>query len=340
MAPGGGVTVMDLIVYVLKRMANYLVMIFVATSIAYFAAVTFMRPQTRLLQRTPRPTPEQVDTQLRTLNLDPHMSAVERYWQWLTNILFHWDWGFGADGSVVNDQFFSRAIVSARLVLIATLLSIIIGVALGVVAAARQYKLSDRLITYLTYFISVIPAPVIYLLVQMGGIKANESVGSRLLYVTGMRSAPAKPDGWPRLVDEMQHLILPTIALTIVAYTGYTILQRSLLLDNVNADYVRTARAKGLTRMQAIGKHALRTSFIPVAQSIAFQIPGIFAGTFIVETVFAWQGLGRWTLDAITMTQSVNIAVAGVAFGGLMFAIGAILADLSVAIVDPRARVN
>ncbi|WP_040157911.1 ABC transporter permease [Mobilicoccus massiliensis] len=329
-----------MIIYIAKRMANYVVMIFVATSIAYFAAVGFMKPQTRLLQRTPRPTPEQVDAQLRAIDLDPNMSALERYWQWLSNIVLHWNWGYGADGAFVNDQFFARALISARLVLLATILSIVIGVALGVIGAARQYKISDRIITYGTYFISVIPAPVIYLLVQMSGIKLNETAGSRLVYVTGMRSPRAPAETWPRIVDELQHLILPTIALTIVAYTGYTILQRSLLLDNVNADYVRTARAKGLTRMQAISRHALRTSFIPVAQSIAFQIPGIFVGTFIIETVFAWQGLGRWTLDAIVVTQSVNIAVAGVAFGGLMFAIGAILADLSVAIVDPRARVS
>ncbi|MDO5629032.1 MAG: ABC transporter permease [Mobilicoccus sp.] len=329
-----------MIIYVARRMANYLVMIFVATTIAYFAAVTFMRPQVRLLERTPRPTIEQVNEQLRVIDLDPNMSAVERYWQWLTNIVLRWDWGYGANGSNINSEFFSRALVSGRLVLLATVLAIVIGVSLGVIAAARQYKISDRIITYGTYFISVTPAPVTYLVIQLSAIKANESAGQRLFYVTGMRSARPPAEWWPRLIDQMQHLILPTVALTIVGYASYTLLQRSLLLDNVNADYVRTARAKGLTRMQAVRKHALRTSFIPVAQSIAFQIPAIFTGTFIIETVFAWQGLGRWVLDAITVTQSVNIAVAGVAFGGLMFAIGAILADLSVAIVDPRARVN
>lgn len=331
---------MDLIIYVAKRMANYVVMVFVATSIAYFAAVSFMHPETRLLQRTPRPTPEQVATQLRVLELDPALSPLERYTQWLTGIFTRFDWGMSPDGASVNAEFFSRALISARLVLLATILSIVIGVALGVIAAARQYKVSDRLITYGTFFISVIPAPIIYLLVQMGGIKVNESAGTRLFFVTGMRSPRAPAEWWPRMVDMIQHLVLPTIALTVVAYTGYTLLQRSLLLDNVNADYVRTARAKGLTRMTAIRRHALRTSFIPVAQSIAFSIPNIFVGTFIIETVFAWQGLGLWTLAAITQTQSVNIAVASVAFGGLMFAIGAILADLSVAIVDPRARVS
>ncbi|WP_168583380.1 ABC transporter permease [Gephyromycinifex aptenodytis] len=326
--------------YVARRLANYVVMIFIATSIAYLAAVSFMRPQTRLMERTPRPTLEQVKAQLRNNGLDPDANAFERYWQWLKSIVLHFDWGLGPDGSRVNDEFFSRALISGRLVLLATVLSIIIGISLGVFAASRQYKLSDRFVTNLSYFISTIPAPVTYLIVQMTGIKANESSGSMLFYVSGIRS-PIPPDTLGgRLLDDAQHLILPTIALTIVGYVSYQLLQRTLLLDNINADYVRTARAKGLTKSQAVRRHALRTSFIPVAQSIAFQLPAIFVGTFIIETVFAWQGLGRYTLDAITQTQNVNAAVAGVAFGGLMFAIGAILADLSVAIVDPRARVS
>ncbi|MBW3085997.1 putative peptide transport permease protein [Austwickia sp. TVS 96-490-7B] len=329
-----------MIKYILRRLANYVVMIFVATSIAYFAAVNFMRPENRLLERTPRPTFEQVKAQLRANGLDPELSATQRYLDWLKGVVLHFDWGMGPDGSRINDEFFMRALISGRLVLLATLLSIVLGISLGVFAASRQYKLSDRVVTTLSYIISCIPAPVTYLMVQMTGIGLNERSGGTVVYVTGMRS-PIPPEGTgAHMVDELQHLILPTIALTIVGYVSYQMLQRTLLLDNINADYVRTARAKGLTKSQAVRKHALRTSFIPVAQSIAFQIPLIFTGTFIIETVFAWQGLGRYTLDAITMTQSVNAAVAGVAFGGVMFAIGAILADLSVAVVDPRVRVS
>lgn len=329
-----------MLVYLLKRMANYAVMTFVATSIAYFAAVAFLDPQTRLLQRTPRPTPEQVKAQLAMNGLDPDQSAITRYFEWLQGIVLHWDWGLGPDGSRVNDEFFSRALISGRLVLLATVISTVLGIVLGIIAASRQYKPSDKIITYLTYFISTIPAAVVYLVVQMTGVTINESAGQTLVYVTGI-SSPIPPDTWwGRLIDEGQHLLLPTIALTIVAYTTYMLLQRTLLLDTINADYVRMARAKGLTKTQAVRKHAVRTSFIPVAQSIAFSIPAIFTGTFIIETVFAWQGLGIYTLTAITTTQDVNATVAGVAFGGIMFAIGAVMADLSVAIVDPRARVS
>lgn len=326
--------------YLARRLANYALMTFVATSIAYFAAVVFLDPSTRLLERTPRPTPAQVTAQLQANGLDPTQNPVQRYLGWLGGILTRFDWGRGPDGSSVNDEFFTRALVSGRLVLLATILSIGIGIVLGIFAAARQYGPADRIVTTTSYFISTIPAAVVYLVVQMTGVAANQRAGQTVVYVTGMRS-PIPPDGWwARLVDTLQHLFLPTIALTIVAYTSYQLLQRTLLLDTINADYVRTARAKGLTKAQAIRRHALRTSFIPVAQSIAFSIPAIFAGTFIIESVFAWQGLGRYTLDAITTTQDVNATVAGVAFGGVVFAVGAILADLSVAVVDPRTRVS
>lgn len=329
-----------MLTYLLRRVATYVVMIVISTSIAYLAAVSFMRPATRLLQRTPRPTLEQVTTQLRANGLDPDANPLQRYLGWAHGVLTRFDWGLGPDGSRVNDEFFTRALVSGRLVALATILSIVVGVALGIFAAARQYRLSDRAVTTLSWLISTVPAPVVYLVVQMSGIALNERAGRTVVYVSGIES-PIPPDGWgARALDQAQHLILPTLALTLYSYVSYQLLQRTLLLDTINADYVRTARAKGLTRGQAIRKHALRTSFIPVAQSIAFALPAIFAGTFIIETVFAWQGLGRYTLDAITLTQDVNAAVAGVAFGGVCFAVGAILADLSVAVVDPRARVS
>lgn len=328
-----------MIAYLLRRLANYVLMIFVSTTIAYFAAVVFLKPQYVLSQVTPRPTPAQVDARLVAAGLDPHASPVTRYVEWVTGVL-HGNWGMSPFGTSVNDEFFTRALVSGRLVIIATILMIVVGVALGVYTASRQYKLGDRFVTNLSYFISCVPSPVVYLMVQMAAIAANQRSGSTLFYVSGIKSVPEPEGAWPQIVDQAQHLILPTIALTIVGYTGYQLLQRSMLLDNINADYVRTARAKGLTKSKAIRRHALRTSFIPVAQSIAFSIPAVFAGTFIIEAVFAWQGLGRYTIEAITTTADVNATVASIAFGGFLFAIGAILADLSVAIVDPRVRVS
>ena len=160
----------------------------------------------------------------------------------------------------------------------------------------------------------------------------------RIFYVTGSSSQDVE-GFFPVLVDVLQHLTLPTIALVLTGYAGIHFLQRSLLLDNINADYVRTARAKGLTKQQAIRKHALRTSLIPVATQVAFTIPGVFTGAVLTETIFAWNGMGKYFIDTITKND-IHGTVAIAAFGAVLTAIGAILADIAVVVLDPRVRVS
>ncbi len=324
--------------YVTARLLNYAVMTFVATSLGYLAAVSVLRPQDRLLQGTPRPTAEQVHAGLAAHGLDPSASAWERYLGWVCGVVLRWDWGLSPNGVPIGPEFVTRALVSGRLVLIATILQIVIGVALGIYTAARQYRLSDRAVTTLSYLIACIPAPVVFLWVQLAGIAANERAGMRLVYVGGLAS-PVPADGMlARLADQAAHLVLPTVSLTLVGYGSYQLLQRAVLLDEIGSDYVRTARAKGLTRSQAIRRHALRTAFVPVAQNIAFTLPAVFAGTFVLERVFAWQGLGTYLIEAVTRSEDVNAVAASIAFGGALFAVGAILADTSVAVIDPRVR--
>lgn len=171
-----------------------------------------------------------------------------------------------------------------------------------------------------------------------GGLWLNRVTGHRIVYVTG--SAIPDTTGFiPKLIDYAQHLILPTIALVVISYAGYHMMQRTLLLDNLNADYVRTARAKGLTRAQAIRKHALRTSIIPVATSVAFSVPGIFTGAIMTEQIFAWKGMGQYFIETISRND-VNGTTAVAAFGAVMIAFSAILADLVVVALDPRVRVS
>jgi len=125
----------------------------------------------------------------------------------------------------------------------------------------------------------------------------------------------------------------------LIGYSQYHFLQRSLLLDTINADYVRTARAKGLTKQQAIRRHALRTSLIPVATQVAFTIPTVFTGAILTETIFGWNGMGRYFVDPISKND-LHGTVAIAAFGALLTAIGAILSDIVVVALDPRVRVS
>ncbi|GAA1350502.1 ABC transporter permease [Falsarthrobacter nasiphocae] len=322
--------------YLAKRAALYAVLIFVTTSFAYLLASTFFQPGQLMEAQVPRPTQEQIDNQLRVLGLDPHLSAWERYIQWLRGVVFHWDWGRTPTGAFVNQEFGDRVWVSARLLLASTILTMIIGVALGVYSGIRQYSVGDRLFTGFSYLVFIVPTPVAYLLTQFFFIDINEALGQQLFYVTG--SASIDVEGfWPTVEDQLRRYIAPTTALTIMGWAGYQVAMRQFLLDNVDADYVRTARATGLTRAQAIRKHALRVSAIPVAQSVAYSVPAIFTGAFFAETIFNWSGVGQWGLLAIH-GHDVNSTVALMTFGSVLTAVSFILADFVTVIVDPRVR--
>jgi peptide/nickel transport system permease protein len=324
--------------YLARRVVSWMLMIVVATNLTYFLANWFLDPRANYLQLRPPRSPEQIDRALAQYDLSPDTPLLVRWWHWLSNIVLHWNWGYSPEGESVNGQIAFRIGVSAQLVLLSTILSTVIGIALAVYTAARQYRLADRLTQTLSIITLNIPVPVASLVVVLLAIALNRSLDSTLFFVAGSQS-PTVTGFWSLVLDRLRHLALPTIALTVISYAGYHLLQRSLLLDNINADYVRMARAKGLTRSQAIRRHGLRTSLIPVATSIAFTVPALFTGAVLTETIFAWEGMGRYFVTTISKND-VHGAVAVAAFGALMTAVGAILADLAVVALDPRVRVS
>jgi len=324
--------------YLVRKSLGWLLMIVVATNLTYFLANFFLDPRANYLQLRPPRTPEQINLSLDQYNLSPETPLLQRWWHWISGIVLRWDWGFSPIGESVNGQIGFRIGVSAQLVLFALILSTTIGIALAVYTASRQYRFADRFHQGLSIITLNIPMVVAGLAVVLLAISLNQSLGTTLLFVAGAQS-PGVSGFWPLLVDRFQHLVLPTVALVVTSYAGYHMLQRSLLLDNINSDYVRMARAKGLTRQQAIRRHGLRTSLIPVATSIAFAIPALFTGAVITETIFAWEGMGRYFVTTIGKND-VHGVVAVAAFGALMTAIGAILADIVVVALDPRVRVN
>jgi peptide/nickel transport system permease protein len=324
--------------YLVRKSLGWLVMIVVATNLTYFLANAFLDPRANYLQLRPPRTPEQIDRALAQYNLSPATPLLDRWWHWLSGIVLHWNWGASPVGESVDGQIAFRIGVSAQLVLISLVLSTVIGIGLGVYTASRQYRIGDRVLQGLGITTFNIPPVVAGLAVVLVAITINQAIGDRLFYVAGA-SSPNLTGFGPLLVDRLQHLVLPTIALTVTGYAGYQFLQRSLLLDNINSDYVRMARAKGLTRQQAIRRHGLRTSLIPVATSVAFSVPALFTGAVITETIFAWQGMGQYFVQTISKND-IHGAVAVAAFGALMTAIGAMLSDIVIVALDPRVRVS
>ncbi|MDR6868317.1 peptide/nickel transport system permease protein [Microbacterium resistens] len=327
-----------MIKYLLRRLLGWILMIAVAANLTYFLAWSFLDPRSNYVGRRPPLTPDEITAILEPRNLSDSVPLLQRWWTWITDIVLHWNWGVSPVGQSVNEQISYRMWISAELVLGATIIAAVLGIALGVYTASRQYKLGDRIgqaTSIITMNINIVVAALGLVLLA---IAFNEMVGTRVFYVTGAGGKDI--DGFfPYLVDKFQHLTLPTIALVVISYANYHFLQRSLLLDNIKADYVRTARAKGLTKQQAIRKHALRTSLIPVATQLAFNIPAAFTGAILTELIFGWHGMGRYFVDTISKND-VHGVVAFAAFGAVLTAIGAILADVAVVVLDPRVRVS
>jgi peptide/nickel transport system permease protein len=321
--------------YIGKRLLNYLVLLYVAVSLTFVLAATQLNPRALFELRQPPVPADIVEAQLLQYNLSDSVPLAERYWIWLTGVL-HGDWGYSPLGVNVAEQISTRMWVSLRLLLIGTVAGIVIGVAVGAWSATRQYRPSDRAITALSLLVISTPAFVIGHVSQMLAIGFNNATGTRTFEFIG-ESGDIGNYPLADLVDRLQHLFLPTVVLIILGAASMSRIQRNLMLDSLGADYVRTARAKGLPQGKAVMKHALRTALIPTGTYVAFSVATMFVGATFTERIFSFPGIGQYGVDTIT-NRDVNGVVAVTAFAGVCVLVGAILSDIMVAILDPRVR--
>ncbi|HKC80681.1 MAG TPA: ABC transporter permease [Gemmatimonadaceae bacterium] len=140
-----------------------------------------------------------------------------------------------------------------------------------------------------------------------------------------------------RIVDRLRHLALPALTLTVLASPGVARYQRAALLDVLPADYIRTARLKGLTEREILRRHALRNALLPIISLLGLSFPALLTGAFFVEKIFAWPGMGLAVVNAIG-SRDYPLVVGGVILGSIMVTAGSLLADLLYAWADPRLR--
>jgi peptide/nickel transport system permease protein len=140
-----------------------------------------------------------------------------------------------------------------------------------------------------------------------------------------------------RVMDRLWHLVLPALTLTALASAAVARYQRAALLDVLPADYIRTARLKGLTEREILRRHALRNALLPIITMIGLSFPALLTGTFFVEKIFAWPGMGYAVVNAIG-TRDYPLVMGGVIIGSIMVTLGSLLADLLYALADPRLR--
>jgi peptide/nickel transport system permease protein len=294
------------------------------------------QPLDSLLERNPRPLQSVIDAKAAELNLDKPIPI--RYAGWVAGAV-RGDFGTTVGGQPVADELWRRIGVSLRLVIIGSIVGTLLGVVAGAWGAVRQYRLSDRVITTLALLMLSAPTFVIANLLILAALRGNSMLGMQVFEYTGETSSDAVGGAWSQFVDRLQHLVLPTLTLALGAIAGFSRYQRNAMLDVLGQDFIRTARAKGLTRRQALFKHGLRTALIPMATLFAYGVGGLFTGAVFVEKIFGWHGIGEWLVQGIT-TQGTNIIVAISVFTGATVLIAGLLSDVLYAALDPRVRVS
>jgi peptide/nickel transport system permease protein len=160
------------------------------------------------------------------------------------------------------------------------------------------------------------------------------------LFPVGGTIDPVMHEYWGfghRVLDRLWHLVLPALTLTALASASVARYQRAALLDVLPADYIRTARLKGLTEREILRRHALRNALLPIITMIGLSFPALLTGTFFVEKIFSWQGMGYAVVNAIA-TRDYQLVMGGVIIGSIMVTLGSLLADLLYALADPRLR--
>lgn len=324
--------------YVARRLLNYVVLLFLAVTLTYFLAATQLHPRQLYELVNPPLDPVSIEQNLRSRNLSDQVPLLQRYWTWLQGVVLHWDWGEAPRGGDVGGEVSRRIWVSLRLITLGALLGTAIGVLLGAWTATRQYKVSDRSTTAASLLILSVPSFVIASALQVLATKFNAATGLRLFEFVGEAGSRGSYAG-AAFFDRLQHLVLPTIALTLINAAFFSRIQRNLMLDALGSDFVRTARAKGLRRSRAVMKHALRTALIPTGTYFAFSIATLFTGATFMEIMFSFHGMGEYGVTTI-LSQDVHGTVAVVAFSGACVLVGAILSDIAVAILDPRVRLS
>jgi peptide/nickel transport system permease protein len=257
---------------------------------------------------------------------------------WIKGVVVHGDFGPSRRVPDIGAELGSRLLVTLRLVLLALVLAVVLALVVGVVGAVRQYGFTDHVTTLVSVvFLSL---PVFWFAVLLKNYLAvdlNTAIGHRLLFTMG-EASPNLSGGWTtQLSDALAHLVLPTLVLALTSFPPWSRFQRTAMVEVLSSDYVRLARAKGLSRRRVLLSHALRTALIPLTTIVAVDFAGLIGSTVITERIFTWQGMGTMLLTGIN-DRDVYVVLAWLLVAAAVVVVVNLVADLLYAVLDPRIR--
>lgn len=322
---------MELLVYIAKRLFQAIPLLFLVSIISFF--IIRLSPVDPLaeLRLNPSISQETLKAEQQRLGLDK--PKIVQYGLWLKSFVSG-DLGVTVTGEKVSTKLMERIPNTLLLTTCVILLTWLVGIPLGIYAALNWKKPIDRLLTVITSIGMAIPSFFFALLLLIFAVKTGWfPTGGLTSYNFSNYSLIGK------IIDILHHLVLPVLVLFTISLSGLQRQMRGNLLDVLGSDYVKFARAKGLSENKVVYKHALRNAINPMVTLLGFEFASLLSGAALTEYVFQYPGLGRLILEAV-MKSDINLVMASLMMGTIMLVAGNLLADILLKVVDPRVSVN
>jgi len=314
--------------YLVRRLL-YTLITLIGISLISWVIITQAPGSPIALTLDPKVSPKIIEQMEKNYDLDKPI--YQQYFLWLQRLFTGKLYSF-KDGRPVMEKIAERIWNTIFLNVIALLIIFSLAIPLGVFSARRQYSFLDNLGTFGAYLgISTPSFWLAYLLI----------LGTVLVFgypVLGMRSFVTQDFNTGEiLIDRIWHLILPSILLAIQGIAGLSRYTRSSMLEVIRQDYIRTAKAKGIPEETVYYKHGLRNALLPIITIFGLLIPDLIGGSIIIETVFAWPGIGRLSFQAV-LARDYPVVMTILTISAVLTLLGNLIADILYGIADPRIR--
>jgi peptide/nickel transport system permease protein len=318
------------VTYIVRRILYSIPVLIVSTFLS-FTFVSLAGNPTVALRANPRFS---INT-IHNIELKYHLnrSIPVRYGYWVQDVFTH---KLGRSLSTYQPLWpdITRTLGhTAQLIILSEVLAIILGVAVGIYSAIRQYSVFDYSFTTLSFLGYAMPIFWLALLLQILFVDIYLKWNVRIFYTSGLNN----PHHGTWSLDRLQHLGLPVITLCVISFALYSRYMRASMLDVINSDYVRTARAKGVSEGRVVMRHVVRNALIPIVTVASLNVGGLLGGAIITETVFTLDGIGYYFIQKLQSTDLYAV-MAYLLVTSIIIIVFNLIADVLYGYLDPRIR--
>lgn len=315
--------------FILKRILQTIPLLVIVSLISFF--IIRLSPVDPLAELRLNPSISQETLQKEKTRLGLDKPIIVQYGLWAKSFV-QGDLGVTSSGEKVSVKLAERIPNTLVLTLIVIFMTWMVGIPLGILGAIYNKSKLDRILTILSSVGMAIPSFFFAILLLIFAVKSG------LFPVGGLTSYDFSDMSFGgKIIDISRHLVLPVTVLFTLSLAGLQRQMRANMLDVLDSDYIKFARAKGLSETKIIFKHALRNAINPMITLLGFEFAGLLSGAALTEYVFQYPGLGRLILEAV-MKSDINLVMASLMIGSIMLVAGNLLADILLIITDPRVR--